>query len=285
MQVSNSTTVVARNLSKTYSLTSSGSEMSLFARQNKITVNALRNVSFTSNSGESIGVVGRNGSGKSTLFRIIAGSEAPTAGEVLVSSNPTLLGVSSALQNNLSGTENIMLGLLAMGISPSQARDLCPKVAEWADIGEAVKRPLKTYSSGMRARLVFSISTSVRREILLVDEALSTGDSAFTSRARERMNQYLDSAGTVFIVSHGAGTIQEYCTRALWLHDGEILMDADAEETTKAYVRWSKMKSRGQVERADSYLESVKNNYAKPSILLDSEAASSLDRMHRVEQP
>lgn len=284
MQVLNKTTVAVRNVSKTYKLTSTGSEMSLFSRQNKITVNALRQVSFASHSGESIGVVGRNGSGKSTLFRIIAGSEAPTTGEVRVSSNPTLLGVSSALQNNLSGKENIMLGLLAMGLFPHQAKELWPEVAEWADIGEAVNRPLRTYSSGMRARLVFSISTSVRREILLVDEALSTGDSAFTSRAQDRMNQYLDSAGTVFIVSHGAGTIQEYCNRALWLHDGEIIMDSNAGETTKAYVRWSKMKSRGQIERANSYLKTVRNSYIKPSILLDSEAAETLDRLQRPHQ-
>lgn len=277
MQVSNKTTVAVRNVSKFYRLTSTGSEMSLLPRKSNMTVKALREVSFVAGAGESIGVVGRNGSGKSTLFRIIAGSEAPTAGEVLVSSNPTLLGVSSALQNNLSGKDNIVLGLLAMGLSPDQAKDLWPGVAEWADIGEAVNRPLRTYSSGMRARLVFSISTSVRREILLVDEALSTGDSAFTSRARDRMNQYLDSAGTVFIVSHGAGTIQDYCNRALWLHNGEILMDASAEDTTKAYVRWSKMMSRSQNERAESYLQSIRKSYVKPQIILDSEAAESLD--------
>lgn len=279
MLASSRPTVVVRNLSKFYYLTSSGSEMSIFSGQRKITVQALKEVSFVAKSGESIGVIGRNGSGKSTLFRMIAGSEAPTSGEALVSSTPTLLGVSSALQNRLTGLDNIVLGLLAMGVSPDEAQELWPEVAKWADIGEAIKRPLRTYSSGMRARLIFSISTAVRRELLLIDEALSTGDSAFASRARERMNQYLDAAGTVFIVSHGAGTIQDYCSRAIWLHNGEVIMDGNAEDTTKAYVRWSKMQSRGYIEKAQQYLNTVQSEYMKPTIILDSEAAKTLDHL------
>lgn len=273
----NKTTVVARNVEKTYTLSSRGSEYSLFNSRKRMTVHALKGVSFVAEAGESIGVVGPNGSGKSTLFRMISGAESPTSGEIFVSSTPTLLGVSSALKGDLSGIENIRIGLLAMGLSPSEVKEIESDVAEWANIGDAVYRPLKTYSSGMRSRLVFSVSTAVKREILLVDEALSTGDKTFTDKAKERMNGFLESTGTVFIVSHGAGTIQEYCNRAIWLHNGEILCDGDAVETSKAYVRWSKMYTRKQFERAENYLNSFRKAYAKPAIFFESEAAARLD--------
>lgn len=277
MRMSNKTTVVARNVEKTYTLSSQGSEYSLFNSRKRMTVNALKGVSFVAGAGESIGVVGPNGSGKSTLFRLISGAESPSSGEIFVSSTPTLLGVSSALKGDLSGIENIRIGLLAMGLGPAEVKEIESDVADWANIGDAVYRPLKTYSSGMRSRLVFSVSTAVKREILLVDEALSTGDKTFTDKAKERMNSFLESTGTVFIVSHGSGTIQEYCNRAIWLHHGEIMFDGDAVETSKAYVRWSKMYTRKQFEKAENYLNSFRKAYSKPVIFFESEAAARLD--------
>lgn len=275
--MSSKATVVVRRVEKRYELSGSGSNYSLFKSKRASVVNALQGVSFVANTGESIGVVGRNGSGKSTLFRLIAGSEAPTRGNIHVSSTPTLLGVSSALQGNLTGDQNIQLGLLAMGLSPNEARSMKGEVAAWADLSNAIGRPLKTYSSGMRARLVFAISTAVRREILLVDEALSTGDKAFARKAKERMNSFLENTGTVFIVSHGEGTIQEYCSRAIWLHDGRVIMDADAVETSKAYVRWSKLHSRDKTERANRYLEECRAAYVEPRILFEHEVSKFLN--------
>lgn len=278
MHKSSKTTVVARNLSKSYFLNKQGSQFNLFRHRKVDEVQALKSVSFRAQTGESIGLVGQNGSGKSTLLRIISGAESPTNGDTFVSSSPTLLGVSSALQNDLSGKANIKLGLLAMGLSPDEVATLSPKVAEWAGIGEAINRPLKTYSSGMRARLVFSISTSVRREILLIDEALSTGDSAFAARAKERMDNLLAESGTVFIVSHGAGTIKDHCSRAIWLNEGEIISDSEAGTVTKNYVRWSKMRSRGQLKKASQFLEELKEDYRPPVILFDNEAAKALEQ-------
>ncbi|QNE89958.1 ABC transporter ATP-binding protein [Corynebacterium incognita] len=273
----NKNTVVARNLSKTYTLSKSGSEVSLFGKKNRITVEALKDVSFVARAGESIGVVGHNGAGKSTLFRLISGGESPTTGQIYVSSQPTLLGVSSALQSQLSGRVNIRLGLLAMGLSPAEVESREASVSEWAEIGDAIDRPLTTYSSGMRARLVFAISTEVRRELLLIDEALSTGDKAFKDRATERMDSFLDSSGTVFLVSHGAGTIKDYCDRALWIHNGEIIMDDDATETSKTYVRWAQYRSKNMDKSANSLLEDCRNVYVKPQIVFESEAVSYLD--------
>lgn len=277
MQQSNKVTVVARNLGKSYYLHKSGSQIGLSRKKNQIVVEALKGVSFVAHAGESIGVVGRNGSGKSTLFRLIAGSEDPTSGEVFVSQEPTLLGVSAALQNDLSGAANVRLGLLAMGLTPDEVDEMQEGVAEWAEVQDAIDRPLKTYSSGMRARLVFSISTSVKREILLIDEALSTGDSSFAAKSKERMNSFLEEAGTVFIVSHGAGTIQNYCTRAIWLDNGEIIADGDSLEVATAYVRWSKLRAKDKEAEADKFLQKHKDAYIRPIIFTDNEAISILD--------
>jgi len=252
-----------------------GTQYGLTRKKNRTEVKALDSVSFAAFSGEFVGVVGRNGSGKSTLFKVIAGSEGATSGTVKVSSEPTLLGVSSALQPHLDGLSNVELGLLASGLSPSEVEEKKFEVAEWADIGDAIYRPMATYSSGMRSRLTFSISTSIPREILLIDEALSTGDAAFASRAHDRMNSYLESAGSVFLVSHGAGTIQEYCSRALWLHEGRIVQDGEAKEVSSNYVKWANLCSRGRYEKARNFLREVEKGYDKPEFVLKSESPAA----------
>lgn len=277
MSTSNKVTVVARDLSKTYSIGKDGSTRNIFQRRRRLKVEAVKDVNFVAQSGESIGVLGRNGSGKSTLLRMIAGSEEPTSGEVLVSSAPTLLGVSAALQQDLSGFNNARLGLLAMGLDPEEVEELAPAVIEWADLEEAAVRPLSSYSSGMQARLKFGIATAVRREILLVDEALSTGDSTFAAKAKERMNSFLDEAGTVFIVSHAPGTIEKYCTRALWLHQGELIADGKTRLIAKSYRLWSKRIARGDLDGAERVIDNVKGWYKPTAILFDSEAAELLD--------
>lgn len=131
MQASSRATVVVRNVTKTYRVAPNGSSRSLFSRKKLINVDALKDISFATYAGESIGILGKNGSGKSTLLSIIAGNESPTSGQVLVSAQPTLLSVQAALQSHLSGRENVRLGLLAMGLSPDQVLDLQDSVAEW----------------------------------------------------------------------------------------------------------------------------------------------------------
>lgn len=254
-------TVACAGVSKYYESKVKPASSFGFKPRKASTVHALHEVSLVSRAGESIGIVGRNGSGKSTLLRLISGAESPTSGRIAVSAQPTLLGVSAALQGVLSGRQNIELGLYAMGLSPEEVRVLTPNVADWAAIGSAIDRPLKTYSSGMRARLVFSISTAVRREILLVDEALSTGDKAFADRAEARMESFLEDSGTVFIVSHGAGTIQKYCDRAIWLNDGSVIADGDAVSVVKNYVSWSNLQAAGDIPRANRRLKSASENF------------------------
>ncbi len=217
-------------------------------------VQALRNISFRAREGEHIGLVGANGSGKSTLLRVIAGLEAPTSGAVLTSATPSLLGVSAALMPHLTGAQNIRLGLLALGYTPTEAFDLTPGIAELAGIGDALLRPMGTYSAGMGARLRFAISTATNPSILLIDEALNTGDAAFTAKAEQRINQLREKAGTIFLVSHAAQTVEQLCTRAIWLHEGSILADGPASQVAVEYRRWAWAIAQGDTAKAEQLL-------------------------------
>lgn len=277
MRLLNSPTVLVRNVHKTYYTTKNGSERSIFRRHNRLRVDALRDINFVAYKGESIGVLGRNGSGKTTFLNLIAGNEAPTAGEIMVSSRPTYLGVSAALQNQLSGATNVRLGLLAMGIPRDEVEVMQREVLEWAELAESGERPLKTYSSGMRARLKFAISTAVRREILLVDEALSTGDSTFSAKATKRMNSFLRESGTVFIVSHAPGSIERYCKRAIWLHKGELIADGPTRAVTKYYRLWTERETKGNSEGAEIVVQNMRKRFPPKSLILDSEAIAMLD--------
>lgn len=240
-------------------------------------VRALDGVSMYAKKGECIGVLGRNGSGKSTLMRLIAGNEAPDEGEILLSSTPTLLNVSAALQPRLPGRTNIRLGLLAQGVDQSQIESLTDEIIDFAEIGKAVDRPMKTYSSGMGARLKFAISTAVQRELLLIDEALGTGDASFTERAQERMNSFLTNAGTIFLVSHAMSSIKSMCTRVVWLHDGQIIADGDVTTITLLYNKWTARMARKNFESAEELISGVKGVYKKPSILFDSQVSKFLN--------
>lgn len=205
------------------------------ARRRMIDVHALKQISLVVDRGESVGIIGRNGSGKSTLMKLINGRVPPTSGAIYASARPTLLGVSAALVPDLTGRENIMLGCLAMGMSKAQIRQKYQAVVELSGLERSIDLPMKTYSSGMGSRLQFAIATAIDQEILLIDEALNTGDDQFKGRTKARMDELRAKAGCVFLVSHSEATIKELCTRVIWLDDGELLMDGDPHEVTKWY--------------------------------------------------
>lgn len=266
MAQSDNITVVVQNLVKTYRVAENGGELNLLNFRRSMEINALKGVSFVAKAGECIGVLGKNGSGKSTLMNLIAGSESPTNGLVRVSSQPTLLGVSAALQPNLSGRDNVVLGLLAMGLDKSEIKIMVPRILEWAELQDAADRAMKTYSSGMKARLKFAIATSVHREILLVDEALSTGDASFAAKARTRMRSFLESAGTVFIVSHASGTIRKHCNRVLWIYEGEIIADGAPKKILREYELWMKRVRLGNQRDAAVVINRMRSSYTPPQI-------------------
>jgi teichoic acid transport system ATP-binding protein len=198
-------------------------------------VHAVRGISFTVRHGESVGIVGVNGSGKSTLLRAIAGLMPAKSGSVHVSGEPSLLGVNAALMPQLSGERNIMIGGLALGLTPKQVEERFDEVVEFAGIGDFVYMPMRTYSSGMGARLRFAISSSAQPDILMIDEALATGDAAFKAKSKARIEQVRDNAGTVFLVSHSISTIEAMCNRVLWIHEGQLVMDGPAHVVAEEY--------------------------------------------------
>ena len=241
--------------------------MRVLGRNPRREVHALRDVSFAVRSGEAVGLVGLNGSGKSTLLRIIAGVETPTSGVVKASSQPVLLGVSAALSPDLSGYRNIKLGCLAMGMEPAQVQEAIPRVAALADIGDALYRPMRTYSSGMGSRLRFAIATASRPDILLIDEALNTGDAAFRERSEDAMTKMRQNAGTMFLVSHAAQTVEEMCTRAIWIHKGRVIQDGDAYTVARNYRKWSWLLAKNQHEQAQQIFAETLEQFEEPDLV------------------
>lgn len=234
-------------------------------------VKAVSNVSLVSYAGQSIGILGHNGSGKSTLLRMISGGDSISSGRIMVSSQPSLLGVSAALQPNLTGAVNVRLGCLAMGMSPEQADELYGEILDFAELGDAINRPMNTYSSGMGARLRFAISTSIKPDILLIDEALSTGDATFAQKAKARMEELLGRSGTVFLVAHGGGVIRENCNHAIWMHEGEIIGDGDLETIAQPYDVWGERKASRKNAEADKIIDQMKSFYTPPHLVLSTE--------------
>jgi teichoic acid transport system ATP-binding protein len=198
-------------------------------------IKAVRGVSLTLQEGEALGIIGPNGSGKSTLMQAMAGLLPPNAGEVYARSQPTLLGVGAALQPNVSGRRNILLGCLALGMTQDEVEAKMDDIIQFAGLEEFIDLPLKAYSSGMRARLHFSVATSVEPEILLIDEALSVGDEAFKGRSEERINELREKAGTVVLVSHQLGSIKETCDRAVLFEKGRITYEGEPDDVIGEY--------------------------------------------------
>lgn len=209
-------------------------------RRAMVPVEALKGVSFAAHQGEIIGVIGPNGSGKTSLMQAIAGSLPVSRGAIYASSEPTLLGVGAVLNRRLSGRRNVIIGLLALGLSRHDAHERLPEIIEFAGLQDAIDRPLRTYSTGMRARLQFAIATSVRPKILLVDEALVVGDNSFKRRSQARIRELQEFSSTVFIVSHNLSEIRSNCSRALWLHQGVLADDGDPANIVRKYRSWSR---------------------------------------------
>jgi teichoic acid transport system ATP-binding protein len=198
-------------------------------------VHAVRGVSFTAYRGEAIGLIGPNGSGKSTLLRGIAGLMAPHSGAIYTSGQPSLLGVGAAMMEEMSGERNVVLGCLAMGMTPDEVKAVYDDIVDFAGIGDFISLPMNTYSSGMGARLRFAIAAARTHEVLLIDEALATGDAEFRRKSEQRIHNLREQAGTVFLVSHGLGVIRETCNRAIWLEKGKIVLDGEANAVVDAY--------------------------------------------------
>jgi teichoic acid transport system ATP-binding protein len=206
-----------------------------FKRNRSTIVHAVDNVSFDVHIGEAVGIVGSNGSGKSTLLRAVAGLQALESGSIKVRGEAHLLSVSGALKPSLSGFRNVLLGGLAMGLPREEIDAQMDDIVEFSGLGDAMGRPMKTYSSGMKARLSFSIATLRVPDILLIDEALAVGDKEFRSKSLERVNEIREQAGTILMVTHNLNEIRQSCTRAIWLEKGVLMADGDVDDVLEQY--------------------------------------------------
>lgn len=210
--------------------------MGRFRHREQEDVIALDGVSFQVAPGEAFGVIGRNGAGKSTLLRCVAGTLRPNSGKVVVNGRTsTLLQLGVGFNPELSGHRNVYLGGLAAGLRKKQIDELFDEIVEYAELGEAIDRPVKTYSTGMFSRLAFSVAMHLEPEVLLLDEVLAVGDEGFRKKSMEAMQELLDRAGTIVFVSHSLGRLKEFCDRAIWLDNGRIAAEGAATDVVKAY--------------------------------------------------
>ena len=240
--------VRCENLTKTYELYTGESDriLALLGLPAKgMRYSALEGVTQDFLRGEIVGLAGLNGSGKSTLARIIAGITHPSSGRCEVRGSVNMLAANVGLNDQLTGRENIYYKCMLMGLSKKQIAQVEDSIIEFAEIGVYIDQPLRTYSSGMRSRLGFAISVHVDPEILIVDEALSVGDAAFSEKCLARMQEFRDSGKTIFFVTHAPWQMLHFCDRVMWLHKGRVVGFDKADTMVPSYVEftrdWTKM--------------------------------------------
>jgi ABC-type polysaccharide/polyol phosphate transport system ATPase subunit len=206
-------------------------------------IEAVKHVSFDLEQGSILGIIGHNGAGKSTIMRALAGILPPTSGKIEVRGRvSTLLALGVGFNNQLSGKENVLLGGLAAGLNRVEVADRYEAITEFAELGDFMEMPMKTYSSGMYSRLAFSVAVHMEPDILLVDEALSAGDASFRHKANAKMKELLSQARTMVMVSHALGSITDMCNKAIWLDHGTLMLEGAPEDVVAAYTTHANVK-------------------------------------------
>lgn len=196
----------------------------------------LKDIHFSINAGESIGLVGQNGAGKSTLLKLITGTLQPTTGQINIKGRiAAILELGMGFSSELTGRQNVFHSAGLMGFSHAEIQQLMPEIESFSEVGSYFDQPMRTYSSGMQVRVAFSLATAVRPDVLIVDEALSVGDAYFQHKCFERIRQFQAQGTTLFLVSHDRSAIQGLCQRALLLHQGTIIHDGKPEEVFDHY--------------------------------------------------
>lgn len=212
---------------------------------------ALRHVSVRVVHGESLAVIGPNGAGKSTLLQVLAGIIRPSEGSVDVRGHVSgLLTLGAGFDIDLTGRENILLAGAFLGLDDRVTQELLPGIVEYADLGQFIDAPLKTYSSGMRARLGFAIATSVNPDILLLDEVLATGDATFRAKSKARVLELVGDAKAVVLVTHDMNWVREYCNRAILIEEGQVVIEGEPEEVVDTHRRNTEEARRRKAEAA-----------------------------------
>ena len=206
---------------------------------------ALKDVSFEVRKGETVGIVGRNGSGKTTLQQIICGTLAPTAGSIKTAGRiAALLELGSGFNPEFTGRENVYMNGAVLGLSKAEVDDKFDDIAAFADIGQFIEQPVKTYSSGMLVRLAFAVIAHVNADILVIDEALAVGDAVFVQRCMRFIRNFQEN-GTLLFVSHDAGTVINLCRSTIWLHQGKVREMGQSKSVAEAYLQYTRQEIYG----------------------------------------
>lgn len=231
------------NITKEYRIYRTNKERlkdALIPKHKNKTFFALDDVSIKAYEGDVIGLVGINGSGKSTLSNIIGGSLSPTSGNIDRHGDVSVIAISAGLNGQLTGVENIEFKMLCMGFKRKEIKELTPKIIEFSELGEFIYQPVKKYSSGMRAKLGFSINVTVNPDILVIDEALSVGDQTFAQKCLDKIHEFKDQNKTIFFVSHNMSQVKEFCTKIAWIEGGRLKEFGDIEDVLPQYQKFLK---------------------------------------------
>lgn len=229
------------NVTKTYSMLKKKSDklLEIFSlKQGKKGFSALSAVSFEVYKGETIGIIGINGSGKSTLSSLLAQVTPPTTGDISIEGETSLVAISAGLNNFLTGMENIELKCMMHGLTKEEINNIKPAIIEFADIGDFINQPIKSYSSGMKSRLGFAISAHIQPDILVVDEALSVGDSTFYKKCLDKFDEFKKQGKTIFFISHSLSQVKSISDRILWLNFGRVKMFGEKDEIAAKYTKF-----------------------------------------------
>ncbi|AIN57273.1 ABC transporter ATP-binding protein [Pseudomonas soli] len=206
------------------------------AGQSSYAINALKNISLEITHGERVGLIGLNGAGKSTLLKVLADIYPPTSGSVKIKGHVCpMFEFATGFEMNQSGWDNIRIRGLLLGMSPAEIEAKLPEIAEFTELGEFLDYPVRTYSSGMFIRLAFAVSTCINPEILLIDEVMGAGDIAFAEKAKRRMFEFMDQGKILVFTTHNFSMLQDFCSRTIWLKNGEIVADGATVDVVKAY--------------------------------------------------
>jgi teichoic acid transport system ATP-binding protein len=231
--------ITFKNVSKTYILYKNDQARfkALFIKpKNPKTNRALNDVSFEIYRGESVGIVGDNGAGKSTLLKMITGVAFPDEGDIIVNGKvAALLELTAGFSMEMTGRENIYLKGYILGLEDEYIKQIEESIIEFAELGDYIDQPVRTYSSGMKMRLGFAINVNIEPDVLVVDEALAVGDASFKKKCKEKIKEIIGAGTTVLYVSHSADSVREICPRSIYLRKGTVIFDGPTEETLKVY--------------------------------------------------